>query len=734
MVYTTAHPTAQLVFRAVLAIYSRMRWFKTLGWDMLWIVLISIGSVAVWCYAYDCWDLVTWQTPVDLAGDTPMVLAWMRSHQIEDAPLGWPGASRLGAPFGADWSDYPASEDILYWLGGYVARFTTLGFGANTVYALTFPFAAVLFYVAARLGGAVRYASAAFGLAYACCNFHFVRGVHHLCLSAYGHVPLQVFLFYRLFSSESLHTRSMRPKCWLFLFLACGFITGILNIYFTVPFCLALGVATLTSLSKREGPNVREVVAGWVGVLGGIVWGNYEWLISILRKGVNRGPMTRASWETQLYGMRIPDWVMPPLHLEFNWMPKIATRYYQSVPFLGEADSSYLGVLGIVSLSTLIFYSLFRLFRGGLKAVPWSFWIVITIFILSSTGGLISSWNLLTGKALIRGTNRYVIYIFAVSLLFVLWHFRSIWKRYSLYGALAAGLIAFVSVIEASTFYRSYEEHHTSKHQVLQKQKVLSVLSRNFQMTRVFQLPYVPFPDGGRLAKSEQYQSFWPYLLGRNIAYSFGVIRGRWETDWAGHMASAIGAETIVALEEAGFAAILIDRSGYADQGGKVLEALSRVGRPAGWCDDTHCIVPLRASAAPTLPKASSCYALTCDGNTMHHTGTCEYRDSQKGLVMFAPLGSKGLLLFGQYQHLQQGDYSVEYDLDVRNGMVSGLLGYIEVAENGKLIQRRFLIDRSRSKLSITFRAGDPESQYEYRVYSTGRSEITLKKLVLCRR
>ena len=80
----------------------------------------------------------------------------------------------------------------------------------------------------------------------------------------------------------------------------------------------------------------------------------------------------------------------------------------------------------------------------------------------------------------------------------------------------------------------------------------------------VFQLPYMPFPDGGVVRRITDYDLVRGYLHSNGLRWSFGAMVGRPE-DWQGELAARPPTLQVEAAAAAGFDGVYVDRFGYAD-------------------------------------------------------------------------------------------------------------------------------------------------------------------------
>jgi phosphoglycerol transferase len=91
----------------------------------------------------------------------------------------------------------------------------------------------------------------------------------------------------------------------------------------------------------------------------------------------------------------------------------------------------------------------------------------------------------------------------------------------------------------------------------------------------VFQLPYVPFPEGNSLFGMTDYALFRGYLHSTTIHWSYGTMKGRYGDFWQSNISSKPVAEMVQGLSFAGFNGIYVDSYGYEDNGKEILSSLS---------------------------------------------------------------------------------------------------------------------------------------------------------------
>ena len=73
-----------------------------------------------------------WNIPLYYGSDSLLVMSWVKSSADGNyQPLLWKKVPELGAPFVANWNDYPVTEDTLMFCIGVLARFIGLFAACN---------------------------------------------------------------------------------------------------------------------------------------------------------------------------------------------------------------------------------------------------------------------------------------------------------------------------------------------------------------------------------------------------------------------------------------------------------------------------------------------------------------------------------------------------------------------------------------------------------------------------
>src|SRR4051812_44716675 len=87
-----------------------------------WVLLVVMVVGVAWFFVTGMWRPGAWHYPLAYDGDAPATHAWVKA--AGEGGL-WPWCwtvSRLGAPNGAVWTDYPIYDKHLLWCLGKLAK------------------------------------------------------------------------------------------------------------------------------------------------------------------------------------------------------------------------------------------------------------------------------------------------------------------------------------------------------------------------------------------------------------------------------------------------------------------------------------------------------------------------------------------------------------------------------------------------------------------------------------
>ena len=227
--------------------------------------------VIIWCIIYGRTSLSAWTTLVEYRGevsyrgDAIYMLANAKAFlNGEIMPVLQKFVKSLGAPFVANWNDFPRAHPIfeaMGWLGRGIGLFAS----ANAILLLAHVLAGLSFFWVAK---ALKYKTA-FSLAgailFAFSPFIICRNLGHLTVAYYWHVPLFLLVTWWTYSGRiTLWGR----KCWIAA--AVSLLTGTFNPYYTCMYVQFLGFGVLLHFVRKQWSEASTAF-----VLGAWLWPDF---------------------------------------------------------------------------------------------------------------------------------------------------------------------------------------------------------------------------------------------------------------------------------------------------------------------------------------------------------------------------------------------------------------------------------------------------------------------------
>jgi phosphoglycerol transferase len=522
----------------------------------------------------------------------------------------------VGMPTGLDIHDYPMSESLHFGLMKLIGLFTADPVIILNVYFLCgFPLTTLTgLFVLRRLG--ISYAPAlAVSLLYTFLPYHFIRGEGHLFLAAYYLVPLSLLAAVWIYTGDFVLFRRDEEgrRRWAFfhgkglLCLGVCLLVSSATVYyafFACFFLLAAGAAA--SLARKKAIALGTAVLGVLVIAGGLLVNIYPSIAYRLAHGANPEAVVRQSVETEIYGLKIAQLLLPVKGHRLPPLAELKAHYNNAPMYLvnDENDSSSLGVVGGVGFVLLLgwfFWSAVGRIgnpsaqgRDGLPIrptesgpVPSALGTALAVLcvsglLLATVGGFGSLFGLLF-TPWIRAYARISIFLaflaFAAIALTLDRAARACAAgprpRWLFHGALAVGLV--LGLLDITTeacapeYARLQEEYHSDAGFVARVEAAVP------EGAMVFQLPVRPFFEHTAVCKMNHYDLFRGYLHSRRLRWSYGAIKGRAADLWQRSLAGKPVGQLAEALSLAGFAGVYVDRYAYPDMAAHLESELSGV-------------------------------------------------------------------------------------------------------------------------------------------------------------
>ncbi len=542
------------------------------------VAALLLVTAFLWCWQHRRLDWESWSRPLDYTGDSLVILA--RFKAVAEGgliPFAPHILHRLDAPFRADWSEYPASDDIATFAFGLVARATGVFAAGNVAMLLVHLTAAASFYFCARrLRHRWEWAFAG-ALLFAFSFFSLMRGLPHLWVAFTWTVPLALFTCAVIASGRRMVARP--AVRWL-----CGgvaVVMGATNPYNLFLYLQLLAGAVLAAWRlPRRSANVRLGLAcGGLAVMT-VVAINASARIHVVDEG-GQPLLVRNYAGTEIYGLKPIELFVPPAVHHLGLFAALGHRYVRGTDWRGETFSPYLGIVGGAALLGLLAAAGWSLLaRRGCRppgrALP-ALWVLL----FSAIGGINCILAFFFGLDVFRGSNRYSIFLLALALMFLVSQMTRLTRRWP--SGLRLGVAGLLAALGLWDQLPAREPPAVG-------QAVADIVDADRRLggrleaqlgpgAMVFQLPVLDFPEGLPRFQLNMYEHIRPYLATRTLRFSFGGFKNRarnaWQYDCERLPAPALVAE----LENAGFSALYVNRRGYPDNAAKLLADLAAAGR-----------------------------------------------------------------------------------------------------------------------------------------------------------
>ena len=541
--------------------------------------------------------------PTDYSGDALEVLARLQAAaEGAEWPLRRKIIERLGAPLGADWSQYPTSDKWVMLPLGLICRWFGVGVAANAGLLLAYVASTLAFYGVARwLRVAPPWAMAG-ALLFAFTTGLQMRGLAHLALLWNWTLPLGLLACGWVAGRTNVSWRSGRGALCLLTALAFG-ASNPYNVYFWLPL---LGWAVLVqALPERRRPENLKLGLILIGAaVASFVVSNAEvWLYPV---DEGTGPLMERNYAgTEQYALKPIELIIPPAEHRWDALAFFGRRYLRWSEWRGEALMPYLGLVGAAALFGLLAWSTWRALRGR-RLVPAA---LQTGWLLgfSLVGGLSNVAALFLGVQIFRATNRVSIWLAVIVLLFAARqlsrftaHWRPAWRW------AVAGVVVTIGLLDQLP-RRDGERARTEVAQFAADREFGEGIERTFGAgALVAELPVFDFPEVPKQYELGNYEPLRLYLHTETARFAFGGLKGLSPGEWYREMAELPIAAVVGRLEEAGFAALVVQRRGFAEGGEELLEALGALGYAERLNHASGDMVAVRLSpvAKPVLPLA----------------------------------------------------------------------------------------------------------------------------------
>ena len=562
---------------------------QSVGWTRLDTTALASLLVVVllaWCTANAKWTAFQWSQPTAYTepdkADVVHALAMMKAGAGgEFVPLAWKGSRDLGAPYDANWNDWPLVEELQIVFFSLLAEVFGLFAGLNLATVLGNLLAAITFYGVARFSACSTVSAFVAALAFGLAPFIFAQSPFHLTTEYIWHVPL--FLPVWRWASCEPGTTPRSPRFWFAV--GVGFLTGLQSPYYTNILCqLTLLGAIILFCHNRSWPAFKSSLAVIGAAACAFALMNFDTWTYRAVHGANTGALVREYKWLEIYGLKIVDMVIPPVTHHSHMLADFAAAHRAAAPL--QDEGSYLGFVGLAALALLVGTAIADVVRRRADSIPMEAWQVLWIVLFFSTGGFNAILGSL-GFTLFRTGCRYSVVILAIALMYAAQRLTALQRETASHkpsGSLplaayaAAGALCCVILWDQVPRTPTATATAAIARQVEADREFVAAMEAALpDRAMVFQLPIMEFPEAP-VPGVPPYDHFRPYLYSKNLRYSFGSMKGRPREDWQKELGKMAFKDAVAEIKNKGFAAIYINRNGFPDRGKALEDSLLEMG------------------------------------------------------------------------------------------------------------------------------------------------------------
>jgi phosphoglycerol transferase len=499
---------------------------------------------------------------------------------------------RLGAPFGLDMRSFPMADHLHFG----IIRLLSLGFPDsgllyNLYLIITFPLTTLCSLLVMRQFGVSYLPALIASLLYTFLPYHFLCGYcGHLFLASYYVVPLTLLVCMWLFLGRfpiverNRQTGKIRIRGYgwrsLAVLLVCG-LQASAGVYYAFFACFLMLAGGIAGCVRRRHPYpliacvvlvATTTMAVVISVAPTIV---HRLTAETPGEAVGRWPI-----HAEMGALKVTQLLLPVTNHRIAPLARLKGYYNSANAFLVNAnDFTSLGLVGSIGFFvSLISLALRRDNTPSSRLLVCLGFLSVAAVLLATIGGLGSIFSTFLSPW-IRSYYRISVFIAFLSLFAIAIVAERLRQRYvhSRRSALIynAGLflLACLGILDQTTptFALPWVREAYADNQEYLRQ-IETALPEG---SRVFQLPYLSFPESLGVHGVSDYEPIRGYLHSNKLRWSYGAMRGSEGDLWQARVAAMPPEKLAETLAFAGFAGIYLDRRGYTD-GAAALEAKIR--------------------------------------------------------------------------------------------------------------------------------------------------------------
>jgi phosphoglycerol transferase len=587
---------------------SVMRWLPLpLGQSLL----IAIALFVM----FDGWQR-DFRVPLGFVSDSLWYLAQAKST-VDNGWWWW--NPRIGAPHGLDEVSFPSNSTVdqaLVWLA---SRFVPDAFAAiNLTWMALVVLSGLTATWCSRALGASTAGAFAVGTLFALSPYALYRNIDHFALVIYL-VPFACAAALWLAAGEPHQTWGRTKR--LIIWGGCVLL-GLNYVYnaFFASFCILVG-AVIGYFINRDRRVLASGALCLALIAGSTVVNLSPTFYSWYKNGQPLIVREKVPAEAEVYGLKIRHLLSPVFPHRFapfnQWVEQEAAARF---PNENENWTARLGVVAAAGFLGLLVVLLVPDARSrGVPLLQGASRLTMAALLLGTVGGFGVVFNLAVSSD-IRAYNRISVFITFFSLLAVVVAIDRLFKSARARTAAIAAVVLVGLVDQGQAARRINERHAGIAAEVADLRSLVGALEGALPSgAMVFQLPVRAYMSESDFGRMKQYDQFKPYLVSKDLRFSYPAFSNeqvRWQQEMTRLDVPTLGSR----LAAQRFAAVLVDRYGYEDQGAAVIANLRRtvgddrviLSTDRFMAVDIRALAESRATATPSQAPALTLSLAAC--------------------------------------------------------------------------------------------------------------------------
>jgi hypothetical protein len=290
--------------------------------------------------------------------------------------------------------------------------------------------------------------------------------------------------------------------------------------------------------------------------------------------------------EAEVYGLKLRQLVSPVFGSSFppfrHWTQKESEAQFPLETENMISRLGFVGTLGFLGVLAALFAGERTAKSSAGQMLFGSGRLTLAAVLLGTLGGFGSLFNLLVTPE-IRAYNRICAFLALFALVAVAVALDRPWLRNRWLGRAILCLVLAIGILDQTQAVRGL---NLTQPEIKSASRQVEVIVRQLERAlpdhaMVYQLPVTTYLDDSGRARMKAYDHIRPYLVSRTIHWSYPALSNA-QVYWQQRVARLDGENLARQLAADGFAAILVDRYGYSDDGKEIADSIQKVLRKAG--------------------------------------------------------------------------------------------------------------------------------------------------------